>query len=136
MTGEVETATDNRLRHGSSGVWKRWPGQRQSDEPNLGTASRNIEPSFGAYLMGTMLVFVFLFFTAAAPDIMKYEGDNWVKAKVVQPDPGAAHAAHGGVHTFLTSASPEPYSQSKPGLARSYSKRCPRCGRKRGRGRG
>ncbi len=55
----------------------------------------NIEPRYVAYLMGTMLIFMFLLFTAVAPDVMKYEGVNWTKEKVVQPDPGAAHAAHG-----------------------------------------
>jgi caa(3)-type oxidase subunit IV len=56
----------------------------------------NVEPRFIAYLMGTMLIFVFLFFTAVAPDVMKYEGVNWVKQKVVQADPGAAHAVDPG----------------------------------------
>lgn len=40
----------------------------------------NIAPRFVAYLMATALIFVLLFFTASAPDVMKAEGVNWVKA--------------------------------------------------------
>ena len=42
----------------------------------------NLEPRYAVYLLLTMLVFVFLFFAAVAPDVMKHEGQNWVKPRV------------------------------------------------------
>ena len=36
-------------------------------------------PRFVPYLVTTCLVFLILFFAATAPDVMKYEGSNWVK---------------------------------------------------------
>jgi caa(3)-type oxidase subunit IV len=42
----------------------------------------NLEPRYVVYLLLTMLVFVFLFFAAVAPDVMKHEGQNWVKPRV------------------------------------------------------
>ncbi len=42
----------------------------------------NIEPRYAVYMLLTMLVFVFLFFAAAAPDVMKHDGQNWVKPRV------------------------------------------------------
>ena len=42
----------------------------------------NIEPRYAVYLLLTMLVFVILFFAAVAPDVMKHEGQNWVKPRV------------------------------------------------------
>ena len=50
----------------------------------------NVEPRFVVYLMATMLVFMLLFFAGVAPDVMKFEGSNWVKPEVVQ-----APSAHG-----------------------------------------
>ena len=44
----------------------------------------NIERRFVIYLIMTMLVFVLLFFAGVSPDVMKWEGDNWVKPKVEQ----------------------------------------------------
>ncbi|MFQ5514578.1 MAG: cytochrome C oxidase subunit IV family protein [Myxococcota bacterium] len=44
----------------------------------------NIERKYILYLLGTMLVFMTLFFSAVAPDVMKHDGDQWVK-------PGAEH---------------------------------------------
>ena len=44
----------------------------------------NIERQYVAYLIMTMLVFVLLFFAGTSPDVMKWEGDNWVKPKVEQ----------------------------------------------------
>ena len=41
----------------------------------------NVEPRYVTYLLSTMLVFMFLFFAAVAPDVMKFEGSNWVKTK-------------------------------------------------------
>ena len=61
----------------------------------------NVEKRYIVYLMMTMLVFVLLFFTATAPDVMKHEGTNWTKAMVLtappdsHDDPGAAeHTGH------------------------------------------
>jgi caa(3)-type oxidase subunit IV len=42
----------------------------------------NIEPRYAVYMLLTMLVFVFLFFAAVAPDVMKHDGQNWVKPRV------------------------------------------------------
>ena len=39
-----------------------------------------IAPRYVTYLMGTTLIFVLLFFAAAAPDVMKADGSNWVKS--------------------------------------------------------
>ena len=44
----------------------------------------NIERQYVVYLILTMLVFVLLFFAGTAPDVMKWEGDNWVKHRVEQ----------------------------------------------------
>jgi len=51
----------------------------------------NIEKQYVIYLLLTMLVFVFLFFAAVAPDVMKWEGDNWVKPYVAQESSAPAH---------------------------------------------
>ena len=53
----------------------------------------NVAPRYVAYLVGTMLMFMLLFFAGAAPDVMKSDGTNWSKPAWV-----AAHeaAAHGG----------------------------------------
>jgi caa(3)-type oxidase subunit IV len=58
----------------------------------------NIERQYVVYLILTMLVFVLLFFAGTSPDVMKWEGDNWVKPKVEQAsshvtEHGAAHHA-------------------------------------------
>ena len=59
----------------------------------------DIEKKYISYMLGTCLIFMFLFFTATAPDIMKAEGDNWTKpsfdAEFVELSPGAAAAAAG-----------------------------------------
>ena len=56
----------------------------------------NVEKKLAVYMLTTVLVFMFLFFAGAAPDVMKLEGDNWekpgVKAMV------AEGLAHGGEH--------------------------------------
>lgn len=43
----------------------------------------NNEPRYAVYMLLTMLIFVFLFFAAVAPDVMNHEGANWVKPRVV-----------------------------------------------------
>ena len=54
----------------------------------------NVEPKYVVYLMTTMLVFMLLFFAGVAPDVMKFEGSNWVKPEVVQTPSGNGDA-HG-----------------------------------------
>ena len=56
----------------------------------------NIEQRYVAYLLGTALVLMLLFFAAVAPDVMKHEGDQWVKPNYTQvtPDSGHAEPAH------------------------------------------
>ena len=56
----------------------------------------NIERQYVVYLIMTMLVFVLLFFAGTSPDVMKWEGDNWVKPKVEQASSHPTHhdAAH------------------------------------------
>src|SRR5262245_29512336 len=44
----------------------------------------NIERQYVVYLILTMVVFVLLFFAGTSPDVMKWEGTNWVKPKVEQ----------------------------------------------------
>lgn len=51
----------------------------------------NIEKRFVVYLLATMLVFMLLFFAAVAPDVMKWEGDNWTKEFVAQESSAAHH---------------------------------------------
>jgi caa(3)-type oxidase subunit IV len=60
----------------------------------------NIEPRYVTYLLSTMLVFMLLFFTAVAPDVMKFEGSRWIKpdaeANMKIGAPGTDHAAPHG----------------------------------------
>ena len=49
----------------------------------------NVQPRYAVYLLLTMLVFMLLFFSAVAPDVMKHEGDNWVKPKIEIAAPAA-----------------------------------------------
>jgi caa(3)-type oxidase subunit IV len=58
----------------------------------------NVQPGFVVYLLSTVLVFMLLFFAGTAPDVMKHEGDNWVKPAVVVKGPGAHHEASGEAH--------------------------------------
>ncbi|NNL65231.1 MAG: cytochrome C oxidase subunit IV family protein [Myxococcales bacterium] len=58
----------------------------------------NIQPAYVNYLLTTCLVFMLLLFAGAAPDVMKKEGDNWMKPVVVVVGTGGhhddAHDAH------------------------------------------
>lgn len=38
-----------------------------------------VAPRYIAYLIGTCLIFMMLFFAGAGPDVMEVEGTNWVK---------------------------------------------------------
>lgn len=55
----------------------------------------NVQKPFVVYLLITALVFMFLFFFAVAPDVMKHSGTNWVNdaAKHETARAEAAHAA-------------------------------------------
>ena len=39
----------------------------------------NLAPRYVTYLAATCLIFMLMFFAGAAPDVMKAEGENWVK---------------------------------------------------------
>jgi len=64
----------------------------------------NVQPRYVLYLLGTCLAFMLLFFTGVAPDVMKHDGNNWIKPEVQIPlSRGAAHEAeeaalHSGEH--------------------------------------
>jgi len=58
----------------------------------------DIEKRYIVYMLTTCLVFIFLFFTAVAPDVMKYEGTNWVKTKVETAPPPDHGDGHGETH--------------------------------------
>ena len=58
----------------------------------------NIERRYITYIVTTCLVFMFLFFTATAPDVMKHEGANWQKPALLEAAAQAASepaGAHG-----------------------------------------
>ena len=59
----------------------------------------NVEKKIVVYLLSTCLIFMLLFFAGVAPDVMKYEGDNWVKAQTsTQLKPVEHHGEHGEEH--------------------------------------
>lgn len=59
-----------------------------------------VEKRFVHYFLVTSLAFMFLFFFAVAPDVMKHEGTNWknVSAQQTVEKVNAEHAAGGGEH--------------------------------------
>lgn len=52
---------------------------------------------FVPYLVLTMLVFMVMLFAGTAPDVMKLEGENWIKPAWIAANAAASHpaAAHG-----------------------------------------
>ena len=56
----------------------------------------NEEPKFISYMVVTCLVFMLLFFSATAPDVMQDTGTNWTKDEGWQAD--SALAGNGGHH--------------------------------------
>lgn len=60
----------------------------------------NVEKAFVHYFLITSLAFMFLFFFAVAPDVMKHDGSNWenVAAKEWIEQKDAEYAAGGGDH--------------------------------------
>jgi caa(3)-type oxidase subunit IV len=57
----------------------------------------NIERRFVVYAVLTVVVFMLLFFSAVAPDVMKKEGTGWEKPSWKAPA-AAAEAHHGEGH--------------------------------------
>ena len=51
----------------------------------------NVQPRFVWYILGTVLVFMFLFYAGTAPDVMKAHGDNWEKLVVAEEHAPAHH---------------------------------------------
>ncbi|MGH0034559.1 MAG: cytochrome C oxidase subunit IV family protein [Myxococcota bacterium] len=51
----------------------------------------SMEKRYITYLVMTCLVFMFLLFAGVAPDVMKADGDNWVKPAWIEAE--AAYAA-------------------------------------------
>ena len=58
----------------------------------------NIERRFVAYALLTVLVFMLLFFSAVAPDVMKKDGRGWEKPSWKTAPAAAPAAEHGGAH--------------------------------------
>ena len=55
----------------------------------------NIERRYVSYLLGTVLVFMLLFFAGVAPDVMEAQGDQWIKpAWLEKPLPAEHPAGH------------------------------------------
>jgi caa(3)-type oxidase subunit IV len=44
----------------------------------------NVQPRFVIYILGTVVVFMFLFYAGTAPDVMKAAGTNWQKQTVAE----------------------------------------------------
>jgi caa(3)-type oxidase subunit IV len=57
----------------------------------------NLAPRYVAYLVGTCLVFMLLFFAGTAPDVMKLQGTRWEKPSWKAAN-AAAHAGGGAAH--------------------------------------
>jgi hypothetical protein len=57
-------------------------------------------PKFISYIMVTCLVFMLLFFSATAPDVMRKQGSNWVKPDWVAGTESdwSIREPHGEVH--------------------------------------
>jgi caa(3)-type oxidase subunit IV len=55
----------------------------------------DIAAKYVTYIVVTLLVFMFLFFAGAAPDVMKHQGRNWTKPAWVS---GEVHADTPGLH--------------------------------------
>ncbi|MEQ1504842.1 MAG: cytochrome C oxidase subunit IV family protein [Myxococcota bacterium] len=57
-----------------------------------------VEKRFVHYFLATSVVFMFLFFAAVAPDVMKHEGTRWVNVAAIaaKERAEAEHAAAGG----------------------------------------
>jgi caa(3)-type oxidase subunit IV len=66
----------------------------------------NIEKRYISYMLATMLMFMLLFFSGVAPDVMKHQGQNWenvaakteTKRALKAQEEAAVHGEHGGEH--------------------------------------
>jgi caa(3)-type oxidase subunit IV len=61
----------------------------------------DVEKRFVHYFLATSLVFMFLFFAAVAPDVMRHSGTQWVNVAAEETvkaglAAGDGHGAHGG----------------------------------------
>ena len=54
----------------------------------------DIERRYVSYLLGTVLVFMLLFFAGTAPDVMKAKGDQWTKPAWLAAPAHEEHAVH------------------------------------------
>jgi caa(3)-type oxidase subunit IV len=58
----------------------------------------NVEKRFVPYIVGTVLVFMLLFFAGAAPDVMKKQGTQWEKPAWLAAPAHEPTAAEEGAH--------------------------------------
>jgi cytochrome c biogenesis protein CcdA len=58
----------------------------------------NVEKRFIPYIVGTVLVFMLLFFAGAAPDVMKKQGTQWEKPSWLAASAHSPAAADEGAH--------------------------------------
>jgi len=56
----------------------------------------NMTPRFVIYTIATTLVFMFLFFAGAAPDVMADRGTNWIKPAWIEAERAYAAGEVGG----------------------------------------
>jgi len=54
----------------------------------------NIQPRYAIYLLTTALVFMFLLFSGTSPDVMKHEGQRWVKLPLAEAEVAVEPAHH------------------------------------------
>ncbi len=54
----------------------------------------NIQPRYAIYLLSTVLVFMFLLFSGASPDVMRHEGQQWVKLPLAEAEVAVEPAHH------------------------------------------
>jgi len=57
-----------------------------------------VAPRFVAYLVGTCLAFMLLFFAGTAPDVMRLYGTNWKKPSLIQADAAYESEHHEAAH--------------------------------------
>ena len=54
----------------------------------------NVQPRYAIYLLSTVLVFMFLLFSGASPDVMRHEGQGWVKLPRAEAEVAVEPAHH------------------------------------------
>jgi caa(3)-type oxidase subunit IV len=58
----------------------------------------NMTPRFVIYTVATTLVFMFLFFAGAAPDVMQSSGTNWIKPAWIEAERAYAAGEVSGIN--------------------------------------